>query len=572
MSTSQLQDAFTLTPPPVPAPAAPNSKEPADPALFEEIKLDFPITPGPCGPTWESIRQNYPGEPAWWRDAKFGVFVHWGPQASGMSGDWYARKLYMEGTEPYNNHLKNFGHPSEVGYKDVLNQWKAAKWGPKDLTQKFHDAGMRFMMVVGVHHDNFDLWHSRYQPWNSLNIGPKRDMIGEWQREAKKHDMRFGITFHHEYTWWWWATAYEADKAGPKAGVPYDAHLTLADGAGLWWEGYDPRLLYTLDLREYRDVAFIPHTRKGIFQDHIDYGKWYATWWATRIQDAVEQYDPDFFYTDGNAAGPFCGVKSGSGLKADAGPRVVADFYNRAHKNHGKIDTIAFIKWVPGNPAIGITRENTFPNEIVSNVMWIGENPIGDWYYAPGYHYDAIMLVRSLLEYASRDGHYACAVPLTPAGDLEPACIQMLTDMGAWMKINGEGIYGSRAWKVFGEGDLVTDPTKPDAAPKLRNMPQGKLEKRHADFQYMPNDFRFTQGKDGSIYVWCMKAPLPGEHVIIKSLGTESKLLEKKIASVSVLGSTAQVPWSQEAAGLVVTIPDDLKCKYAAGVAVKLAE
>lgn len=515
--------------------------------------MDFPITSGPFEPTWDSIRKHHPGAPEWFRDAKFGVFVHWGPQASGKSGDWYARRLYRQGEPSYENHLKNFGHPSEFGYKDVLNAWKAPKWDAASLTQSFSDAGMRFMMVVGVHHDNFDLWDSKYNPWNSVNVGPKKDMIGGWAKEARKRDMKFCITFHHEYSWWWWADAYGADKTGPKAGIPYDGHLTLADGKGKWWEGLDPRLLYNIDLREYDQVAEIPFTRKGIFQDHQDYAKWYAERWARRIQDAVEKYDPDMFYTDGNAPEPFSGVKSGSGFKCDAARRVVADFYNRSLKKHGKVDTLALIKFQAGNPAVGMTYENNVPAKINTSQPWIGENPIGDWYYGPNYCYEPVNLIRSLLEYASRDGNYACAVPVDPEGGLEPECVTMLKDIGTWMKINGEGIYGSKAWKKWGE-----------SASDKPLVHQGKLTRETAALPFKTSDFRFTVGKDGSLYAWCMTVPKPGEVLTIKSLGTAAGMLEKPIKSVELLGGPSVIH-HQDADALGITCPESMPFKHAVG-------
>ncbi len=537
-------------PPAVPPPAARDSKQPADPKAFVEVKMDFPIAAGPFEPTWESIRKNYPGEPAWFREAKFGVFVHWGPQAFGRSGDWYARNLYREGSGPYNNHLKNFGHPSEFGYKDVLNAWKAPKWDPVTLTKRFYDAGMRFMMVVGVHHDNYDLWDSKWQPWNSVNVGPKKDMLGGWSAEARKFGMKFCITFHHEYSWWWWADAYRSDAKGPKAGVPYDGNLSLSDGKGKWWEGLDPRLLYNSDLGEYFQVTEIPFTRKGIFQDHQAYAKWYAERWARRIQDAIEKYDPDMFYTDGNSAEPFTGDHSGSGFKCDAGRRVVAHFYNRALAKHGKVDTLALIKFQKGNPAVGVTSEVGVPRDIKRDQAWIGENPVGDWYYGPNYHYAAVNLVRSLLEYASRGGSYACAVPVTPDGDLEPACVQMLADMGAWMKINGGGLYGSTAWKKWGEG-----PGK---------VFSGKLGAETAAMKYGESDFRFTQGKDGSVYAWCLTVPRPGAKLRILALGTNAKLLDRPIKSIHLLGGP-DVDYHQTTEALCLTCPDAMPFRHAVG-------
>jgi alpha-L-fucosidase len=161
-------------------------------------------------------------------------------------------------------------------------------------------------------------------------------------------------------------------------------------------------------------------------------------------------------------------------------------------------------------------------------------------------------------------------VPITPEGDLEPACLKMLKDMGEWMKVNGEGIYGSKAWKTWGEGELITDPKKPEKAPALRVFPGGGLSKYHANFKYETSDFRFTEGKNGEIYAWCMTAPTAGSKILVKSFGKESDLLTKKIKSVQLLGCKQKLKWEQTAAALVVTYPEKMDLHYAVGFKVIL--
>jgi len=181
-----------VMPDPEPIPTLPPTRPPGsvplgDPHKFPEVKLTFPIAEGPYGPTWESIEKNYPGkELAWLREAKFGIWVHFGPQAAGKSGDWYARRMYLEGTPAYNNHIRDFGHPSEVGYKELLRDWNPTQLDPAALIQLYQEAGARFVLIQGVHHDQFDNWNSKYQPWNSVNLGPKRDLLKEWTTAAKK--------------------------------------------------------------------------------------------------------------------------------------------------------------------------------------------------------------------------------------------------------------------------------------------------------------------------------------------------------------------------------------------------
>jgi len=523
---------------------------------FPEMKLDIPVAPGPFEPTWESIEKNYPGEPAWLREAKFGIWVHFGPQSAGESGDWYARNLYKPGKTAYENHLKRYGHPSEVGYKEVLRDWNPGKLDPAKLTRIYEDAGARFLLIQGVHHDNYDLWNSRYHPWNSVNIGPKRDLLGEWAKACRAGNMRFGVTFHHEYTWWWWQTAFGSDKEGDKKGVPYDGNLTLEDGRGKWWEGYDPRMLYGIDLREYKGVEEKAHqdwspASAGIFNYHLDYAKWYATQWALRIMDVVEHYDPDFIYTDGTVQGPFTGNGTGTGIKADAMPRVMADYYNRTLQRRGEVNTFSIVKFRHKTNGTVTTEEFGVPAAINSNEPWIAEAPVGDWFYAPGFTYDAGMMIRYIIEAIARDGNAALCISILPDGSLDEGSLKMLKEVGIWMRRNGEAVYGSRAWKIPGEGEQVNG--------KLKMLPGGKLERLHAEFKFNEQDFRFTVGKNGAIYTFCMTVPAPGTELKIKSLGKDADYLHKPVKNVELLGYEGRLTWNQEADGLVITCPAELQ-------------
>ena len=544
-----LAHAQTMPPPaPIPSirPQQPDdSLTMQDPATFPEVKMDFPIADGPFLPTWESIAANYPGTPAWLREAKFGIWVHFGPQSEGRSGDWYARKIYQPGTTAYTNHIRDFGQPSVTGYMDVLHAWNPTKLDPAALVKLYDGAGAKFLIVQGVHHDNFDNWNSTYQPWNSVNIGPHRDLLGEWSRAAHTAHMRFGVAFHHEYTWWWWQPAFGSDPTGK----PYDAaHLTLADGKGTWWQGLDPRLLYGIDLRAYKDVANVQYRpERGIFQDHLDYAHWYTTRWALRIMDVINKYDPDFIYTDGDSTGPFSGDKTGTGYKCDCIQRVIADFYNHTLATRGKVDTFSIIKFHPSANGIVSTVESKYPKDIKRDQDWIGENAAGDWFYKPDIVYSSRALELYLLEEVSRDGAYAVNIPISPEGSIDPAAATMLHEMGAWMRINGEAIYGSHAWTKFGEGPL-------DTSGKQRLLPTGALNKPQADFHFTTADFRFTVGKDGILYAFVLEKPKPGEHLKITSLAHQ----DKPVTAVTLLGSTDKVTFQSSADGLEITTPQHL--------------
>jgi len=529
-----------------------NSVPMGDYKSFPEIKLDIPVTPGPFEPTWESIEKNYPGEPAWLRDAKFGIWVHFGPQSAGESGDWYARKLYVQGSRANKNHVKKYGHPSEAGYKEVLRDWNPIKLNPAKLTRIYRDAGAKYLMIQGVHHDNYDLWNSKYQPWNSVNIGPKRDLIGEWAKACRADGMRFGVTFHHEYTWWWWQTAFGSDTSGDKKGIPYDGNLTLADGKGKWWKGYDPRRLYGIDLREYKGVDENAHSPwspppPGIFINHLDYAKWYASNWALRMMDVVEHYDPDFIYTDGTVQGPFTGDGTGTGIKADAMQRVIADFYNRTLQRRGRVNTFSIVKFRHKTNGTVNTEEFGVPADIKTDQPWIAEAPVGDWFYAPGFTYNADMMIRYIIEAIARDGNAAICISILPDGSLDQGSLKMLKEVGIWMRRNGEAVYGSHAWMIPGEGEILNG--------KLKMLPGGSLGKKHADFKFDAQDFRFTIGKNKALYAFCMTVPAPGTKLKIKSLAIDSAYLGKAVKKLKLLGYNGKLEWKQDGDGLIITCP-----------------
>jgi alpha-L-fucosidase len=546
--------AFTLPDlpamPTIPAPQTPGTVTMGDPANYPEVQMDFPIETGTFQDNWPSLLANYPSkDSAWLRQAKFGIWVHFGPQAAGHSGDWYARRMYIQGQAAYNNHITDYGHPSQVGYKDLIESWKPDYLDPVALTNLYHDAGARFLMVQGVHHDQYDNWNSKYQPWNSKNLAPNRDFLAEWRDAIRaKGDMRFGVTFHHEYSWWWWQSCYRADTSGTYQGVPYDGNLTASDATATW-NGKDLRKLYITNLREYigiynqMDMTGY-NLSQGIFVNHLEFAHWYATWWALRIMDVIENYDPDFIYTDGNSTQPFSGNMSGSGYKCTAMPRVRALDYNRTLERRGKVDTFGIVKFNPNPKAIVNTYESTYPGNIVTSQPWIGEVPVGDWYYGTGFNYNAGMVIRYLLECVSRDGAAAINIPIKPDGTLESACTTMLHDIGAWMTINGNGIYGSRAWVKFGDGS--------------RNLPTGNLGNNQANYAFTTGDFRYTVGSDGYLYAFCMTVPSGGTVLSLPALGSGSANLAAPITSVELLGSTDSIVFTQTSSALSITCPSSM--------------
>ena len=524
------------------------------------------IAPGPFTADWKSFTADkLKAEPGWWREAKIGVWFHWGPQSMGRNGDWYARFLYQQPPEGrkgrannrwmYDQHLKRFGHPSEFGYMDVLNAWKAPKFDAKKLMDLYAECGARYILVQGAHHDNFDLWNSKFQPWNSVNVGPKRDLVGEMFREARKHNFRTGMAFHADYSLWWFQTAFGCDKTGPKAGVPYDAATrTRENGKGKWWEGLDPKDLYGIDLKaeelpgkNIRDGFFTPV--RDLFVQPADrkFAEAYTLKWFRRLKQFIDDYDPDMLYTDGNE--PFTGRGTAKGVISDAAVKVVAHMYNqRAAKNGGTVDCMAVIKGGPRISGIAAPHENGYTGPIKRD-PWVWENTVGEWFFEDNTLYDGRSMIFQMIEAISRDGNYNLNVGLTPEGDLEPGGEQMWREFGEFLHRNGAAVYGSRAWKIIGEDGGGK------AAAIPHHFPAGPIVKAHADFKMTTRDVRFTQGQDGAVYVFIMAVPQSGEKLTIKSLGTTAGLLEKPVKGVSLLGSRNTIAWEQSPEGLRVACP-----------------
>ncbi|HSH93195.1 MAG TPA: alpha-L-fucosidase, partial [Roseimicrobium sp.] len=319
-------------------------------------------------------------------------------------------------------------------------------------------------------------------------------------------------------------------------------------------------LLYGVDLREYKGVVKAANSRSslptpGLFQNHSAYAKWYATWWALRMMDVVDKYQPDFIYTDGTDRQPFSGAGTGTGLKSDAMQRVIVDYYNKTLQRRGKVDVFSIVKFRPKTNGTVNTAEGSIHNDIKRDQDWIAETPIGDWFYAPGFTNDSGAVIRYLLEQVSRDGNVGLCVCPLPDGSLDDATVKMLKETGEWMRINGAGIYGSKAWTRLGEG----------ANGKPNVLPGGKIGRSQADHRFSASDLRFTTGKDGNLYAYCMTVPASGTVLRITSLGTTANLAGEPVKSVQLLGYTGALTWKQEADALVVTLPDTSAFRTALG-------
>ncbi len=419
----------------------------------------LPVAPGPYTSDWKDISRLYQ-TPEWWRDAKFGVWAHWDPQSMPEDGDWYARGMYMEGSAQYRYHTNHFGHPSEYGYKDIAHNWLIDRWNPDELMNLYVEMGARYFMAMAAHHDNFECFDSKYQPWNSVNVGPKKDIVGIWEKTARQHGLRFGIGFHDTPARTWgqfMPVRYTSDKVGLMRGVPYDALQTILDGKGKWWEGMDP-----VDL--YGPVHTIARGPRRPENDPLLSP--FANQFMWRVDDAITKYHPDVIYFDEHAGDSQTdvGVHMGLGFLA---PTLAANFYNKSLQwNHGKMEAVLNLKGVGG-------RYNSFQNSpgllphvdrslvksteavIEPEIMACSfqtETTIADWHYKTGQRYlDAKKIIGLLMQNVCRNGTMLLNLTQHGRGDLDPEVIQIAKDIGAWLKVNGEAVYSSRPFEICEE-------------------------------------------------------------------------------------------------------------------------
>ena len=477
-----------------------------------------PMATGQYAPDSESLKQYE--VPEWFRDAKFGIWAHWGAQCVEGTGDWMARQLYMEGTDKYRYHREHYGHPSEFGYKDILPLFKAERWDPDALVKFYKECGAQYFFALGNHHDNYDLWDSQYQEWNSVNIGPHRDILAEWSAAARKYGLPFGISFHADHAWTWYEPSRRFDLKGDMRGKLYDGWLTKedgytpnADGTEKWWKGLDPQALYAQD----HDMSL------NTWDNSAVHGQWawgdgacppsqaFVTNFYNRTLDAINRYNPDLIYFDVTVL-PFYPV-------SDAGLKIATHMYNHHNEVSGAQEATKSAKTpakATRNPGVVFAKvldeeqrkaivwdvERGAPNEIMPT-PWQCCNCLGDWHYNDDIYRNnryksAATIVKLLVDIVSKNGNMLLSVPLRADGTFDEKEEAILREFAAWMKVNKESIIATRPWKQFGEGPIA------DATIRVneQGFNDGNYTKAGCD------EIRFTQSKDGrTVYATALAWP-----------------------------------------------------------------
>ena len=498
-----------------------------------------PMQTGKFEPTWESLKQYQ--TPDWFRDAKFGIWAHWGPQCEPEQGDWYARGMYETGSAQYKYHVQHYGPPSKFGFKDVIHEWKAENWDPDKLMALYKRAGAQYFFALANHHDNFDNFDSKYQPWNSLNVGPDKDLIGGWAKAARAQGLRFGVSIHAAHAWTWYEPAQGADKTGPYAGVPYDGKLTVADGKGTWWEGLDPQDLYAQNHppTKTRNMGAMWNWGNGaVVPDAAYCDKFY-----NRTVDLINKYQPDLVYFDDTAL-PLWPV-------SDAGLRIAAHFYNSNMQHHGgKLEAVLFGKVLDAEQRKCMVWDiERGQSDKIEPLPWQTDTCIGQWHYQRSLfdqhrYKSAPTVIRTLVDIVSKNGNLLLNIPVRGDGTIDSDELAVVQGIAAWMDINRECIFGTRPWKVCGEGPALSS-----AAPlNAQGFNEGKGKPLSAD------DVRFTTKGD---ILYAIVLGRPAKSLQIKSLGTAAKLMDRNIAAIKLLGSDEEIKWSVGDDSLTITTPEN---------------
>jgi alpha-L-fucosidase len=467
-------------------------------AQYSLSAAELKITPGKFSGTMESLT-NY-SYPRWFRDAKFGIWAHWGPQAVPMEGDWYARKMYQQGSADYQDHLARFGHPSTNGWKDIIPLWKAEKWDPEKLMGLYKKAGAKYFVSMGSHHDDFFLWNSPLHKWNAVNCGPRRDVVGDWRKAAKKNGLAFGVSEHLGASFTWFQDAHKADKTGPLAGVPYD-------GAN----------------SNYWDLYHFP-AEPGDTGWYSRNPRWQQQWF-NEIKELVDNYHPDLLYSDG-------GVAFGN----EVGLSQIANLYNDSIRhNYGRLKAVYTCKQPSGGRWVQDFERGV--NGGINPYPWQTDTSIGDWFYNRHWQYQPLSwTVGMLVDIVSKNGNLLLNVVLRPDGSLDPEVETMLHQLAGWTAVNGEAIYGTRPWLVYGEGEVKA---------------KGGAFKEN--YRYTAKDIRFTT-KGRRLYAIALGWPEDGK-MVVKSLAKTDDAGVNNIKRVELLGYKGRLKFTQTAGGLIVELP-----------------
>jgi alpha-L-fucosidase len=456
-----------------------------------------------------------------------------------MAGDWYARNMYIEGSEQYLYHLRHYGHPSQFGYKDIVKLWKAERFQPDELMDKYVKAGAKYFVGQAMHHDHFFNFPSKLNRFNSTQIGPMKDICGMWKAAAENRHLPFGLTEHMSASFSWWRWNKGSDKHGPFAGVPYD--------------GNDPAYRdYYFDNREH----YSTEEKLGEVYPWYTANKQFHDYWLAVMKELIDIYTPDLLYSDGGV--PFGMTpehEPGYTAKRDSeyfqrGLDAIAYLYNKSIDRYGENRAVYNQK----DPRPEIYRVGVLDIERsqlpgIQPYPWQTDTCIGDWFYnarqtykRPGH------IINMLVDIISKNGSLLLNILQRPDGTIDEEAEYILRELAAWNAVCAEGVYGTRPWRVFGEGETSVT---------ISGFTEEATPWTSADFRFV------CKGK--TLYAFIMQVPENGV-AVIKSLNPN-----EVVKSVRLLGE-GPVPFVQSFGVLTVQLPgpDRMPTVYTNCLAIEL--
>lgn len=455
---------------------------------------------GPFRPDWASL-QAYE-TPQWYADAKFGIFVHWGLYSIPAFGsEWYSRNMYIQDSPEYTHHIQTYGPQTQFGYKDFIPLFKADQFDPAVWAKLFSDAGARYVVPVAEHHDGFSMYDSHLSDYSAVKMGPKRDLIGEIAAAARAQGLHFALSSHRaEHDWFF------------DEGRKFPSDVSDPALAGL----YGPA-----------QSRMAGKSDEDLFGDYTHVSQAWLDDWLARQAELVGRYNPDLVYFDWWIGHPSF---------RNTLPKFLAWYYNKAANAGGSaIVNYKLGEFADGTGVLDIERGQA-PG--IRKDVWQTCTSISDksWGYIDNDTYKSpAAIVHLLADVVSKNGNLLLNVGPRADGHIPDAARDTLLQVGAWLKVNGEAIYGSRPWVVFGEGPTETA--------------NGTFAESKAK-PYTAQDIRFTT-KDGVLYAIAMAWPDDGS-VTVTSIGRDYP-----VKAVTLLGAGQPVAFAQTASGLKLTPPAD---------------
>lgn len=449
---------------------------------------------------WDSLKKRNPA-PEWFRDAKFGIYFHWGVYSVPAFGnEWYPRNMYDVNSPEYKHHVKTYGEPNKFGYPDFVPMFKAEKFNANEWADLFKKTGAQFAGPVAEHHDGFSMWASSLTPWNAKDMGPHRDIVGELEKAIRKRGMRFVTTFHHERN-----GLYEITK-----------------NSKTYWTGH-----YEFVKRYFPDLLNDPC--RAIMYGYMPADKYFQMW-EDKLVEVIDHYHPDLMYFDSWL----------DEIPDKYKTEYLAHYFNDA-ANLGK-EVVVTYKQEDLPKEVGMVDYEKGRADKITDYVWLTDDTIsrGSWCYTQNLGIKrSLEIVRTMVDIVSKNGQLMLNISPKADGTIPENQKIVLLEIGDWMKQNGEAIYGTRPFVEYGEG-----PAKMESGGMFAKMKGG----------YTAKDIRYTR-KGNTVYAIVLGWPGENTQVMMTMFGKGGKAENIKVKSVSMLGTKEKIKWERTDAGLVVTTP-----------------